>query len=484
MPTLNINGHSVSVDDSFLKLPPDQQNATVDEIAKSLPQQAKASITDAVTDIPAEIGRTADANLSAVTDNLSNRGANTSPLGFLNTGKAVLGGLGLLASPVTGAARSLIGHPMAQAEHAVGTLINPEAAAKDDPQQMYQNAAGDVETALSAARPAGFNATGALAPRPIKVAPPTGAELKAAAKAVYNDPAIKSINVPPQDVSLLSAKIQSELANQGFRPTTGSAPGTFAEINRLTPPSGVSGVGIDDLVAARRALGITAKQLDPATFTATPDAAAASKSISHINDFLDTLAPELKTANANYAAGKAADRLDYRLAKAERRAAKTGIGGNLENTMRQEADKIPDRGLTPDEQALRDQIVIGTKTRNALRTAGKAGVDGGLSLMMHLGAGIGSGGATAPITVAGTAARKIGELLTRRQMRDLSTMIRNRAPLATSNQAQAAVAQALLGKSPSPLSALVPLSEAANQDPRRAAIIQMLLNGSSPAGAQ
>src|SRR5690348_15925808 len=79
------------------------------------------SITDAVTDIPREIGRTADTNLRAVTDNLSNRGENTSPLGFLNTGKAVLGGLGLLAAPVTGAARSLIGHPMAQAEHAVGT---------------------------------------------------------------------------------------------------------------------------------------------------------------------------------------------------------------------------------------------------------------------------------------------------------------------------------------------------------------------------
>ncbi|MBB3594367.1 hypothetical protein FHX08_004771 [Rhizobium sp. BK529] len=39
MPTLNINGHRVSVDDGFLKLSPDQQNATVEEIAKSLPAQ-------------------------------------------------------------------------------------------------------------------------------------------------------------------------------------------------------------------------------------------------------------------------------------------------------------------------------------------------------------------------------------------------------------------------------------------------------------
>lgn len=36
MPTLNVNGQRVTVDDSFLKMSPEQQNATVDEIAKSL----------------------------------------------------------------------------------------------------------------------------------------------------------------------------------------------------------------------------------------------------------------------------------------------------------------------------------------------------------------------------------------------------------------------------------------------------------------
>ena len=36
MPTLNISGRRVTVDDSFLKLSPEQQNATVDEIARSL----------------------------------------------------------------------------------------------------------------------------------------------------------------------------------------------------------------------------------------------------------------------------------------------------------------------------------------------------------------------------------------------------------------------------------------------------------------
>ncbi|NEX00108.1 hypothetical protein DY467_25375 [Rhodopseudomonas sp. BR0G17] len=36
MPTLNIEGRRIRVDDSFLSLSPDQQNDAVDEIATSL----------------------------------------------------------------------------------------------------------------------------------------------------------------------------------------------------------------------------------------------------------------------------------------------------------------------------------------------------------------------------------------------------------------------------------------------------------------
>ena len=37
MATLNINGRKIKVDDAFLSMTPDQQNAAVEEIAKSLP---------------------------------------------------------------------------------------------------------------------------------------------------------------------------------------------------------------------------------------------------------------------------------------------------------------------------------------------------------------------------------------------------------------------------------------------------------------
>jgi hypothetical protein len=43
MPTLNIDGRNVQVDDSFLSLSHEQQNATVEEIAKSFGHVSEAA---------------------------------------------------------------------------------------------------------------------------------------------------------------------------------------------------------------------------------------------------------------------------------------------------------------------------------------------------------------------------------------------------------------------------------------------------------
>lgn len=148
MPVLNIEGRKVSVDDNFLKLTPDQQNMTVEEIAASF-RDSKPSIADAVTDIPSEIGKAGSEAYKNITS-VVNRGQQGPIEGLLNTGRAVMGVPQMLLAPVTGAVRSLVGHPMAQAEHAVGTLINPDVAAKDNPQKMYETAKGDVDLAMSA----------------------------------------------------------------------------------------------------------------------------------------------------------------------------------------------------------------------------------------------------------------------------------------------------------------------------------------------
>lgn len=91
-----------------------------------------------------------------------------------DTGKALLSAASIPVAPVQGAAESLIGHPMADLEHAAGTIINPEVAAKDNPAAMYQTAKDDVSTALSAVRPKGFTASGPMA-SPAPIAPEAAA---------------------------------------------------------------------------------------------------------------------------------------------------------------------------------------------------------------------------------------------------------------------------------------------------------------------
>lgn len=340
----------------------------------------------------------------ALTENLKQIGA---------TGAALATPLTAPGNVASAVATPLVAHPFQALNKAVGVDL------------PYDQAKDQASTALMGIAPKGFSPVGA---RPILAPLPDAAALKTAATDVWSDPGIKSIQIPPQDVSNLSAKITNDLTQQGFRPTPANAPGTFAELDRLTPGPGVQSVGVDDIRSARRALGISAAQKD-AFGKATPDANAATQAIGHIDSFLDNVSPKLREANANYAAGKQSETVDYRQIMADRRAAKTGSGSNIENTMRQEADKIPNRGLSPEEQALRDQIVTGTTARNAARKIGKLGFGDGLSTMYHAGMTLPTGGMNLPVGLAATAVRKVGESLTRSQLNQLNEMIRSRAPL-------------------------------------------------------
>lgn len=420
------------------------------------PAQAQPSITDAVTDIPAEIGRTATANIDTIKA-AGNRGTKGPIEGLMSTGKAVLAIPGLLASPITGTARSLIGHPMAQAEHAVGSLIAPEIAAKDDPQKMYEAAAGDVEKALMAAKP--------RAPAAPKVAAPTVAELKTASRAGYNSPEVAAVEVKPQPVADLAVKIESDLAGRGFRPRANQGAPVFDEIRDLVPPSGVSSVRVADLHSARKALGEIAKEVDTVG-KPTSNAAAASIAKQHLDDFLpniqqaDVIAGDaakaariMADADKNWRAAKQAEMADLQLTRADRQAAKSGSGSNIENALRQKIAAILDNprrsaGLSEPVKAKMEEIVRGTVPRNALRKAGKLGVDGGLSLLLHTGGALETGGATLPLAVGGTVARKVGEHLTSRSGRQLSEMIRNESALARGNTGTTAVAHALTARGP------------------------------------
>lgn len=139
MPTLNIEGRKVSVGEEFLKLSPEQQNATVDEIAKSLPRggaaEPKGALAQAVEPItsylPTQrkmaqegvdlVGRGVDQLVSGAKTAVSPTPegmspadqAGAGPLSIIKgAGNVALGGVLYATSPISAAYRTFLGQPV------------------------------------------------------------------------------------------------------------------------------------------------------------------------------------------------------------------------------------------------------------------------------------------------------------------------------------------------------------------------------------
>lgn len=428
--------------------PPAEPGATFNE---RFPTPRQPQLSDAITDIPSEIANAAGEAIANI-KGVSNRSEKGPVEGLLATGKAVLGVPQLAMSPITGAVRSLIGHPMAQATQAIGGVIAPEIAAKQDPQQLYETAKGDVDLAMSAA---GARKAASV---PIKTVAPTIQELKAAAKADYQSPEVVGLEVGPTTIKDYANQAKSYLNNDGFDENV--APKTFGILSKLENiPSGATVTG-QNFNSLRKMLGKAAGSIEPS------EKAAASAAIERLDSFIPAIpkseviagdvgaaAQTLERARGNYAAAKQSEKIDQKLVQAEVRAAAANSGMNVANTIRQRMADVAlnpkqARGLLPEEVAQAQAISEGTKAQNAMRMAGNIlGGGGGLGTAV-VGAigGIATGGPGAALPIAGFALRAIGNKLTIRQAEKLSEAIRSRAPLASStqkyNQAAAQLQQA------------------------------------------
>lgn len=138
--------------------------------------------------------------------------------------------------------------------------------------------------------------------------------------------------------------------------------------------------------------------------------------------------------------------------KAGWRAASTGLGGNDINAARQNVRRIlekPGGGYTPEQIAKMKEIVEGTTATNAARAVGGLSPQrglGGLATLGGAGMGVQSGNPAwiAPPLI-GMVAQAIGEHLTKKQVGDLSAMIRNGGPVSKSlTEGEQAVLNALL----------------------------------------
>lgn len=222
------------------------------------------------------------------------------------------------------------------------------------------------------------------------------------------------------------------------------------------------------------------------------DAALGGKLKATLDDFTNNLGEhdlvpgfgDAKAANEAFTearglaqrAFKTAD-LEQALATGERRTMKTGVGGNGDNVIRQNVDKLLNSNTkwTPDEKAALEETVNGTPTRNLLRAFGRfSPVGNSLTGLLEAGAGIGTamaGGphASLPVLAVGTAgfgSKMLADALTKRAANKAGDIMRAGGSKAAAQAAPNAVQR--LAKSKQNALAKALMSGAVTLNPERA----------------
>ncbi|WP_290688574.1 hypothetical protein [Haematobacter sp. UBA3484] len=172
--------------------------------------------------------------------------------------------------------------------------------------------------------------------------------------------------------------------------------------------------------------------------------------LTKFDDWAGQSVPEFRQANAIYGRAKRAEDVDFRVEKAERRAASTGTGGNTVNAARQNIRQILDnpkarRGYTAAEIDAMEAIVRGDSKTNILRLIGRLSPTSGALPLFGLGV---SGSTLGPVgalpSAAGYFAKALAERRTMNQLNALSDLITSGAP-APSNALTAGERAAVIG---------------------------------------
>jgi hypothetical protein len=288
--------------------------------------------------------------------------------------------------------------------------------------------------------------------KPQALTTPTVAELKTAAKAGYESPAVKSLEVKPQALADFVTGLKSRINEMGLDDTL--APKTFTILGNVekVPPSAL--MTGQNLRTLQKTLGKASMAADP------QERLAATKALIELNKHLenfpsagvlkgsaDDFASVVRRANANYSAAKTAEGLDKKLVSAQLRADSSNSGMNTANAIRQNLRQVitkpkEARGLTQSELDTAKGIVEGGRLDNTVRGVGNL-LSGGGGLGAALTAAIGgaAGGAAAgpvggaigaSLPLAGYAFKALSNRMTVRQAQNLEQAIRSRAPLASS----------------------------------------------------
>ena len=484
MAMLDIGGHKVTVGDEFLKLSPEQQGAAVEEIASSL-GGAKPSIAEDVAKsggigvvkgglglagasgdvrefVAKGLGKASGAlGYEIPAETTSKMLKTASPGGILAgpTSQQLRGALegvtGPLYEPKTTAGEyaqttgeflpGVIGGPTSIARKAVTRVLAPALTSETAGQAAREVApAAEPYARIAGALAAGGGAAALesrAAARATAAPVPPVDQIRAAGRAAYQHPEIAAVQIHPAALDSAATRIAGDLHGQGFR--ANNTPQTFAAIEELRTVAGPT-ARVADVDAVRKNLGEIAREVN-AIGRPTAEATAAGRALRQVDGYLANLQqPDLIAGNAQRAstilnearqdwasAAKAGD-IGARLTRAERQAAKSGSGSNIDNAIRQKISAVldvPSRtvGLRPEEIAQAERVVRGTAATNTLRKVGKLGFNDGLTLMAHAIAAVPTAGASVAVGTVGTIARKVGEMMTERNARRLEEMIRSRS---------------------------------------------------------
>lgn len=249
-------------------------------------------------------------------------------------------------------------------------------------------------------------------------AAPTAQELRSQATKAFDAAAEDGLSVKPEVFKGAVDDIARWAADQGIDPTL--HPGATAALKRLVQAADDPDHAIP-VETLRRVLGSAAGSRVP------DEGRIANGMIDRLDGFMDELTPDqvvsgspdsvalLKRGRELWGRMRRTELVDDAVVRAERRAASSGSGGNVNNAVRQNLKSILDnpskrRGFSEAELQAMEDVVRGTPTQNAMRLLGKLSPESGaLPLTANLLGGAATLGASAPLTVASAAAKRLAD---------------------------------------------------------------------------
>jgi hypothetical protein len=311
----------------------------------------------------------------------------------------------------------------AVATEAAGALTKGTAA------EPYARVAGALAGGVGASKVANSMAEA----RALKAATPSLTDVKSEATSAYDALTSRNVATPISQSTLdnVVSDITTTLNNRGIRPS--NAGSIHQAIGEIKTPATAGAADVADLVAARQSIKELLGKQDT-------NKSGAFVALGKLEQAIEQNSPgtmkAIREADKNYAAAKAAEALDKRLAKAELRAAGENSGMNVGNKIRQNITTYlgsnEAKYLSAETKADLEKIVRGTASQNTMRAvANLLGGGGGLGMLAGGTAGYQAGGwgGAAAGAAAGRAFKALNNRSVTKQAEQVGRNIRMRSPL-------------------------------------------------------